>query len=138
MIEAISLGFEWEGSTLERPFGKDRICGVIAAGTASAMIVAIQRGLKSTRTLELRLDYLRNARERTAVLRWLERQRPRATLIATCRSRQGGGCFEAAAKRSSKFWRKRRAQAVAGVTSKLKPQEMRRRRTSEAHSLPRA
>ncbi|MBZ5699044.1 MAG: shikimate dehydrogenase [Acidobacteriia bacterium] len=78
---------------MERPFGKDRVCGVIAAGTAREMIFEMRRGLRITRTLELRLDYLRNARERTAYLSWLGRQRPRAMLIATCRSRQGGGLF---------------------------------------------
>ena len=78
---------------MERPFGKDCVCGVIAAGTAREMIVQVRLGLKSTQTLELRLDYLRNARERTAFLAWLRQKRPRAALIATCRSRQGGGLF---------------------------------------------
>jgi 3-dehydroquinate dehydratase / shikimate dehydrogenase len=57
------------------------------------MISQVRLGLKSTDTLELRLDYLRNAGERLAFLVWLGRKRPRATLIATCRSRQGGGLF---------------------------------------------
>jgi 3-dehydroquinate dehydratase/shikimate dehydrogenase len=50
-------------------------------------------GLRTTRTLELRLDYLRNAKERDAFLGWLGRAKTRAILIATCRSRQGGGLF---------------------------------------------
>lgn len=137
MIEAIGLGFEGR-TALERSFGKDRVCGVIAAGTAREMILEVRRGLGITRTLELRLDYLRDARERTAFLSWLARRRPRAMLIATCRSRQGGGLFGAAARRNSKFWRKRYAQAAAGAISKLKPQDMCRRLNSEAHFLPRA
>jgi 3-dehydroquinate dehydratase / shikimate dehydrogenase len=83
---------------LDGPFGKDRVCGVIAARTARAMILEMRRGLRSTRTLELRLDYLRNAKERAAFLSWLGRQRPRAMLIATCRSRQGGGLFRGSRK----------------------------------------
>jgi len=43
--------------------------------------------------LELRLDYLHSAAERSALFRWLARQRRLPTLIATCRTRQGGGKF---------------------------------------------
>ncbi len=74
-------------------FGKDRVCGVIAAETASEMKSLTRRGLRKTRTLELRLDYLRSAKQRAAFLAWLGRARPRAVLIATCRGRQAGGLF---------------------------------------------
>jgi len=50
-------------------------------------------GLRRTRILELRLDYLRNAKERAAFLAWLGRKRLSAVLIATCRRRAGGGLF---------------------------------------------
>ena len=53
----------------------------------------IRLALRQTRTLELRLDYLRGAKERAAFLTWLARRHFRATLIATCRSRIGGGLF---------------------------------------------
>ena len=72
-------------------FGKDRVCGVIAADTAAKMKSQVRLGHRKTRTLELRLDYLRDAKERAAFLAWLRRELPRAVLIATCRSRQGGG-----------------------------------------------
>jgi len=78
---------------LERVFGKDRVCGVIAAGSAREMIAQLRLGLKSTRTLELRLDYLLNTKERDAFLGWLRRQGFSLVLIATCRSRLGGGLF---------------------------------------------
>lgn len=74
-------------------FGKDRVCGVIAARTAREMRSQVRLGLRKTRTLELRLDYLRDAMERAAFLAWLVREHPRAVLIATCRSRRGGGLF---------------------------------------------
>ena len=83
---------------MERPFGKDQVCGVIAASTAREMISQLRLGLKSTRTLELRLDYLRHAKERAAFLDWLRRKRPPAVFIATCRSREGGGLFRGSRK----------------------------------------
>jgi len=46
----------------------------------------------------LPLDYLQSAKERDAFLGWLRRQRLSATLIATCRSRQGGGQFRGSKK----------------------------------------
>jgi 3-dehydroquinate dehydratase/shikimate dehydrogenase len=44
--------------------------------------------------LELRLDYLRTAKERLAFLSWLNGKCPRAVLIATCRREEGGGLFQ--------------------------------------------
>ena len=78
---------------MEGIFGKDRVCGVIAGGFAREMRSQTRLALRTTRTLELRLDYLHDEKERTAYLRWLGRARLRAVLIATCRSRQGGGEF---------------------------------------------
>ncbi len=75
-------------------FGKDRVCGVVAAETAREMKSQVRLGLRKTRTLELRLDYLRNAKEREAFLSGLRRKRPRAVLIATCRRHEGGGLFQ--------------------------------------------
>ena len=74
-------------------FGKDRVCGVVAAGSAREMRLQFRLGLRKTSTLELRLDYLRNAKETHAFLSWLGRQRSRAVLIATCRRKEGGGLF---------------------------------------------
>jgi 3-dehydroquinate dehydratase / shikimate dehydrogenase len=75
-------------------FGKDRICGVVAAKTAREMKAQVRMGLTKTRTLELRFDYLSGPRERGALFGWLRRLRPRAILIATCRRREGGGLFQ--------------------------------------------
>jgi 3-dehydroquinate dehydratase/shikimate dehydrogenase len=73
--------------------GKDRVCGVVAAETSREMKSQIRQGLLKTRTLELRLDYLRSAKEREAFLSWLRLGRPRAVFIATCRRQEGGGLF---------------------------------------------
>jgi len=94
---------------LPERFGKDRVCGVIAAETARAMESQVRMGLRKTRTLELRLDYLRSAKERAVFLVWLGRTRPRAVLIATCRGRRGGGLFRGSGKEQVEIL----AQAVA-------------------------
>lgn len=74
-------------------FGPDRICGVLAAETAEEMARQLRWALRSTRTVELRLDWLRDDRERLLFIGWLAVHRPRATLIATCRRRIAGGRF---------------------------------------------
>lgn len=75
-------------------FGKDRVCGVVAASTSREMILQIRAGLRITKTLELRLDYLCSRNEREAFLTWMKRKRPHAVLIATCRREEGGGLFQ--------------------------------------------
>jgi 3-dehydroquinate dehydratase/shikimate dehydrogenase len=83
---------------LEGIFGADRVCGVIAGSTARDMMAQTRRALRATRIVEVRLDYLRNSSQRTTFLNWLKRRRLGATLIATCRSRQGGGRFHGGKK----------------------------------------
>ena len=75
-------------------FGNDRVCGVVAADTAREMMAQVHLGLRKTRTLELRLDYLRSAKEREAFLSWLRSKRPRAVFVATCRRQPGGGLYQ--------------------------------------------
>lgn len=79
------------------PFGRgqDRICAVAAASTSREMIRQIGLGLRETRTVELRLDWLQSDAERNRVLSWVKRRRgTRATFVATCRSVAGGGKFQ--------------------------------------------
>jgi len=74
--------------------GVGRICAVVAAATAAEMDSQIRSALKVTRTIELRLDWLRSDRERSRLLRSLKRRiRRNATFLATCRRREGGGKF---------------------------------------------
>jgi 3-dehydroquinate dehydratase/shikimate dehydrogenase len=55
----------------------------------------VRSALKVTRTVELRLDWLRNDQERSRFLRFLKSSKLRkATFIATCRRRGAGGKFE--------------------------------------------
>lgn len=81
--------------------GVRRICAVAAAETAREMIRQIRAGLRETPTIELRLDWLRDDSERSALLGWLQAKLRaprglqkafrRATFLATCRRREGGG-----------------------------------------------
>jgi len=77
-------------------FGKGvaRICGVAAAPMAKELRRLLALALRETPTVELRLDWLKNDKERHAFLNWL-RSRPigKTQLIATCRRRVGGGEF---------------------------------------------
>jgi 3-dehydroquinate dehydratase / shikimate dehydrogenase len=72
---------------------KDKICAVVAAGDAAGMWKQLSQALRVTRTVELRLDWLAHEDELDRFLARLEKKRPRATLIATCRRRVAGGKF---------------------------------------------
>src|SRR3989442_13645550 len=99
----------------ESLFGRHRICAVIAAPTAKEMARQLRRALRFTRTVELRLDYLRSNLERRYFLGWLDLQRPRATMIATCRVREAGGRFTGGLAAQSGFL----AVAAAGGWRRL-------------------
>jgi len=74
--------------------GVGRICGVAAAATANELRILLRQALRYTRTVELRLDWLRTDQERQKFLSWLKETRPRdAVFVATCRRRIGGGEF---------------------------------------------
>jgi 3-dehydroquinate dehydratase/shikimate dehydrogenase len=74
--------------------GKARICAVVATPRARDFQRRVRAALKQTPTVELRLDWLANDRERHAALGWLKRSAPKnAQFIATCRRRIGGGEF---------------------------------------------
>jgi 3-dehydroquinate dehydratase/shikimate dehydrogenase len=72
--------------------GVRRICAVVAASTAAEMSKHVLSALNQTKTVELRLDWLRSGAERVRFLAWLKRNKFRdATFLATCRRREGGG-----------------------------------------------
>src|SRR6266700_4450647 len=72
--------------------GVRRICAVVAASTAAEMSKYVLAALRQTRTLELRLDWLRSGAERVRFLAWLKKNKFRdTTFLATCRRREGGG-----------------------------------------------
>jgi 3-dehydroquinate dehydratase/shikimate dehydrogenase len=75
-------------------FGNNKICAVVAAPDARSMWRQLQHALTQTRTVELRLDWLRDDAE---ITRFIAKLRPtknrHATLIATCRRRPAGGLY---------------------------------------------
>src|SRR6266480_4405809 len=71
--------------------GLRRICAVVAASTAEEMSKLVRSALRQTRTVELRLDWLRSDAERARFLDWLAASQPgHATFLATCRR---ASCF---------------------------------------------
>ncbi len=84
-------------------FGKDLICAVVAAPTAAGMARQLHRALRFTRTVELRLDWLKSDQERLLFIGWLRLHAPRATLLATCRGRRAGGRFAGGIPRQMVF-----------------------------------
>src|SRR5580765_4017279 len=68
------------------------------------MQLLVLQALRLTRTVELRLDWLRNDQQREKLLHWLKSARLRkAVLLATCRRRIGGGEFSGDAG-AELFW----------------------------------
>jgi 3-dehydroquinate dehydratase / shikimate dehydrogenase len=78
--------------------GRSRVCGVVAARTASVALRQIRAALRYTSTLELRLDWLADAEEAQRLFVVVKKRGilRRATLIATCRRRNAGGRFAGA------------------------------------------
>ncbi len=74
-------------------FRKHRVCAVAAASTAVEMERHIVDALRSTRTIELRLDWLANDAERRKLIAWVSRNHRPLTLIATCRRKVAGGRY---------------------------------------------
>jgi 3-dehydroquinate dehydratase / shikimate dehydrogenase len=85
------------------PFA-DRLCAVIATPTAVEALAQIRIALKYTKTLELRLDWLKSDRERSKLIASLKRRKPTGTtLLATCRRILGGGKLQGGAE-AELFW----------------------------------
>jgi 3-dehydroquinate dehydratase / shikimate dehydrogenase len=94
-------------------FGKGvrRLCAVVATPSAREFARLVRSALRETPTVELRLDWLANDRERQNALNWLRHcTRGDAVFIATCRRRQGGGEFGADAQQEL-FWLNQAAEA---------------------------
>jgi 3-dehydroquinate dehydratase / shikimate dehydrogenase len=71
----------------------DKLCAVAAARTAQALWNQLERALRLSRTVELRLDWLIDDAEIERFLKRLSTKKFRATLIATCRRIPAGGCY---------------------------------------------
>jgi len=70
----------------------NRLCAVVATGTAREALICLAEAARHTRTIELRLDWLRSDKERSKFLQALGRRPTKGlTLLATCRRILGGG-----------------------------------------------
>ena len=75
-------------------FGKHKICAVVAAPDSRSMWRQLQQALTQIRTVELRLDWLRDEAEIGRFIATLRKKNPKhAILIATCRRRPAGGLY---------------------------------------------
>lgn len=93
MIEAVVFS---RRTNIASIFDRKRLCGVVAASTAVEAARQLRTGIAEMRprpVLELRLDFLRDEAELHRLLQWLSWRRNLPLLIATCRTRQGGGQF---------------------------------------------
>jgi 3-dehydroquinate dehydratase / shikimate dehydrogenase len=94
MVEAETLGPTTLRNNLEiQVLGHDKTCAVIAGPDFRTFERALRRPPAKTRTIELRLDWLRDDREIDKFLRKLARKQFPLTLIATCRRREAGGRY---------------------------------------------
>src|SRR3984957_14263229 len=79
--------------------GQDKICAVVAASDARSMWRQFRKALAQTRTIELRLDWLRDGTEiplffaRVRMAKKNSAKKNPATAIATCRRRPAGGLY---------------------------------------------
>ena len=95
MLQAL-FSMNWEALVVASVFGEGaaRICAVVATARAADFRILVRKALRETPTVELRLDWLANDRERHSALDWLKRSVDRqAVFIATCRRRIAGGEF---------------------------------------------
>jgi 3-dehydroquinate dehydratase / shikimate dehydrogenase len=94
-------------------FGKGiaRVCAVVAVSNSGEFRELIRAALRETPTVELRLDWLANDRERQKALDWLKKHASkRAVFVATCRRRIGGGRLPGSAAKEL-FWLRKAREA---------------------------
>lgn len=84
-------------------FGRDRTCAVVAAPSATEMVRGLKKALSESRTIELRLDWLKNTRELGRFLARLHADNrsgwKKACVIATLRRREAGGSYKGTVNR---------------------------------------
>lgn len=117
--------------------GLERVCAVVAAPSAREFRRLVRAALRETPTVELRLDWLANDRERRKALEWLKRFAPKkAVFLATCRRRVGGGEFTGSAQQEL-FWLSK-AKEAGCVWCDLEVETLRElpRKTVDGSELP--
>ena len=84
----------------ENLFGDDRVCGVVAARTASEAWRQIRDAMRYTAAVELRFDWLATAAERRKLIALVKNRarKQQISFIATCRRENAGGKFRGSVK----------------------------------------
>jgi 3-dehydroquinate dehydratase / shikimate dehydrogenase len=117
--------------------GIARICAVVAAPQSGKFRELVRAALREAPTVELRLDWLANDRERQKALNWLKKYAPKdAVFVATCRRRIGGGKFSGSAAKEL-FWL-RKAREAGCLWCDLEVETLRELpgKTVRGHELP--
>jgi 3-dehydroquinate dehydratase / shikimate dehydrogenase len=121
-------------------FGKGvaRVCAVVAAQSAREFVHLVRSALRYTPTVELRLDWLANDREREKALNWVSRFIPKqAVFLATCRRRVGGGEFAGTAVEELFWLRKANEAGCAWCDLEIETLQELPRKTVIGCNLPR-
>ena len=117
------------------PLFADRVCAVVATGTARDAIRQLRQARRYTPTIELRLDWLRSDRERAKFLAALGcYPRKGLTLVATCRRILGGGKLVGGAE-AELYWLGQ-ARAAGCQWCDLEIETLRELPAQSARSLP--
>lgn len=117
--------------------GKARICAVVATPKAREFRNLVRKALKETPTVELRLDWLADDRERHEALDWLKRSAPKdGVFIATCRRRVGGGEFAGDAAEELFWLMKAREAGCAWCDLEIETMQELRGKSVEGYALP--
>ena len=95
----------------------ERLCAVIATPTAREAVRQLREATRYTRTIELRLDWLRSDRERSSFLKTLRKIGKKGlTLVATCRRILGGGKLAGGAQ-AELYWLSQAREAGSSLES---------------------
>jgi 3-dehydroquinate dehydratase/shikimate dehydrogenase len=117
--------------------GKARICAVVATPRARDFRKLVGKALRQTPSVELRLDWLANDRERHAALDWVKRSAPKkAQFIATCRRRVGGGEFTGGAAEELFWLMKAKEAGCAWCDLEIETVREVRGKWTQGYSLP--
>jgi 3-dehydroquinate dehydratase / shikimate dehydrogenase len=117
--------------------GVARVCAVVATPSAREFRGLVRAALRETPTVELRLDWLANDREREKALEWLKRFAPKgAVFLATCRRRVGGGEFAGGAEEELFWLRKAKEAGCAWCDLEIETLRGLPGKTAQGYALP--
>ena len=120
-------------------FGKGiaRVCAVVATPSAQEFQRLVRAALRGTPTVELRLDWLADDRERQKALSWLRRAKfKRVQFLATCRRRVGGGEFAGSAMEELHWLKKAKEAGCAWCDLEIETVRELPEKSAKGYELP--